>query len=306
MLRNDVATSSARDRGSRGSTPNGDLPHERPNRFISFARRSPLGVACLVVLGSALALAVLGPWIGAGDPERLDPLAVFAGPSSSYPMGTDYLGRSVLARLADGLRVSFALAAVAALIAAAIGTLLGLVAGYIGGIIDEVIGRLADVVFAFPILLLALLIAIVITPGIESLLLTIVIAIIPVFIRVARGPTLSAKRTEYVMAARVSGASTARILFRHILPNVSTPLLVQLAFSLSGALIVEGALSFLGLGVQPPRPSLGALLRDGRTYMEIAPWTMLFPAVTLAGVILAINLLGDELQSVGDPRLRRR
>jgi peptide/nickel transport system permease protein len=132
------------------------------------------------------------------------------------------------------------------------------------------------------------------------------VATIPVFVRVARGPTLSVRETEYTIAARVIGATNSRILFRYILPNVSTPLLVQLAFTLSGALIAEGALSFLGLGVQPPMPSLGSLLRDGKTYMEIAPWTMFFPGLALATAILAINLLGDELQSVTDPRLRKK
>jgi peptide/nickel transport system permease protein len=279
---------------------------KRPRRVIHFARRSPVGFASLAFLIGALLFAIFGPFLGAGNPERMDPLAVFARPSSQYPMGTDYLGRSVLARLATGLRVSFTLAAVAALLAATIGALVGMAAGYFGGIVDEIIGRIAEVLFAFPMLLLALLIAMVMNPGIESLILTVLIAIIPIFIRVARGPTLSVKHAEYTIAARVGGASTSRILLRHILPNVSTPLLVQLAFSLSGALIVESALSFLGLGIQPPRPSLGSLLRDGKTYMEIAPWTMLFPAIALASIILAINLLGDELQSLTDPRLRKR
>ena len=143
-------------------------------------------------------------------------------------------------------------------------------------------------------------------PGITGVVITIVIATVPVFARVARGPTLSVRATEYTIAARVTGASPARILFRYVLPNISTPLLVQLAFTLSGALIAEGALSFLGLGVQPPNPSLGSLLRDGKTYMEIAPWMMIFPGVTLALLIFSVNLLADELQSFTDPRLRRK
>ena len=273
---------------------------------LGFARRSPVGAVSLLVLVFAVGVAVVGPLLGTGDPEAMDPIAVFAGPSAAYPMGTDYLGRSVLARLVSGLRVSLALAAAAALAAAVLGTLLGLVAGYAGGAIDEAVMRLTDVLFAFPTLLLALLVAMVLEPGTEGVLVTIVVATIPIFSRVARGPTLSVRATEYAIAARVGGASPARILLRHVLPNISTPLLVQLAFTLSGALIAEGALSFLGLGVQPPRPSLGSLLNDGRTYMELAPWTMLAPALTLALAILAINLLGDELQALTDPRLRRR
>ncbi len=178
-----------------------------------------------------------------------------------------------------------------------------MIAGYAGGFTDEVIGRLADILFAFPTMLLGLLIVMVMEPGIPALVVTILVVTLPIFVRVARGPTLGLKQAEYVMAARVSGATTRRIIFRHILPNLTGPLLVQTTFSLSVALIAEGALSFLGLGVQPPQPSLGSLLRDGKTYMELAPWTMFFPALTLAGLILAINLLGDELQAVIDPRL---
>ncbi|MCA9858407.1 MAG: ABC transporter permease, partial [Thermomicrobiales bacterium] len=162
------------------------------------------------------------------------------------------------------------------------------------------------ILFAFPTMLLGLLIVMVLEPGIQSLVVTILVVTLPIFVRVARGPTLGLKSAEYVIAARVSGASTRRLIFRHILPNLTGPLLVQTTFSLSVALIAEGALSFLGLGVQPPQPSLGSLLRDGKTYMELAPWTMLFPALTLAGIILAINLLGDELQGIIDPRLRGR
>jgi peptide/nickel transport system permease protein len=221
-------------------------------------------------------------------------------------MGGDYLGRSVFARLVFALRISLALAATSALLAAVVGTTMGLMAGYFGGILDELVMRFTDVLFAFPTILLGLLVAMVLNPGVNSVIVTIVVATIPVFGRVARGPTLSVRETEYTIAARVIGATSPRILFRYILPNVSTPLLVQLAFTLSGALIAEGALSFLGLGVQPPMPSLGSLLRDGKTYMEIAPWTMFFPGVTLALAILAINLLGDEMQAFTDPRLRSK
>lgn len=274
--------------------------------MVDFIRRSPIGAVSALFLLTALGLALFGPLLGTGDPEAITATAMFQEPSRAYPMGADYLGRSVLARLVSGLRVSLALATIAALLAATFGTVLGLVAGYFGGVVDDVVMRLTDVFFAFPTLLLALLVAMVVQPGISGVLITIVIATIPVFSRVARGPTLSVRTSEYTIAANVMGAPPWRILVRHVLPNVATPLLVQLAFTLSGALIAEGALSFLGLGVQPPTPSLGSLLSDGKTYMELAPWTMLFPAITLAALILAVNLLGDELQSFTDPRLRRK
>lgn len=289
--------------GERGG---GAVLRRRPSAVRNFVRRSPVGVVSLAFILFALTVALIGPLLGTGDPEALDPLATFAGPSREYPMGTDYLGRSILARLAVGLRVSLALAAVSALLAAAFGTLLGLVSGYFGGLADELVMRLADILFAFPTVLLALLVMVMLDPGVTGVVVTIIIATIPIFSRVARGPTLSVRNAEYAIAARVIGASPRRVLLRHVLPNVSTPLLVQLAFTLSNALVAEAVLSFLGLGVQPPRPSLGSLLRDGKTYMEIAPWTMFFPGAVLALLILAVNLLGDELQTLTDPRLRRK
>ncbi len=289
-----------------GSPVAGDLKRSRPRGFSAFVRSSPLGALCLVVLLFAIGFAAIGPLVGTGNPEKIDPLAVFASPSRAYPMGADYLGRSVMARLAAGMRVSLLIALLAAGLAAAIGATIGLISGYAGGFTDEVIGRLADILFAFPAMLLGLLIVMVMEPGIPALVVTILVVTLPIFVRVARGPTLGLKQAEYVLAARVSGATTQHIVFRHILPNLTGPLLVQTTFSLSVALIAEGALSFLGLGVQPPQPSLGSMLRDGKTYMEIAPWTMFFPALTLAGLILAINLLGDELQAVIDLRLRGR
>src|SRR5215218_1375801 len=297
----------------RGSIPHGEplaaadrRERQHTSSLRRFVTRSPLGTVSALFLLFAIVVAFLGPYLGTGDPEAIHPTASFAGPTGEYPMGGDYLGRSLLARLVSGLRISLALSASSALLAAALGTTLGLIAGYFGGVLDELVMRFTDVLFAFPVILLGLLATMVLQPGIPGVMVTIVIATIPIFCRVARGPTLSVRATEYTVSAQVIGASPARILFRYILPNVSTPLLVQLAFTLSAALIAESALSFLGLGVQPPTPSLGSLLRDGKTYMEVAPWTMFFPALTLAAAILAVNLLGDELQGFADPRLRGR
>ncbi|CAA9562287.1 MAG: Dipeptide transport system permease protein DppC [uncultured Thermomicrobiales bacterium] len=278
--------------------------HSSPvGRFI---RQSPVGAVSALFLLGALGVALVGPLVGVGDPSDISPRSMFASPSRDLPFGADELGRNLLARLVYALRISFALAVASALLAATVGTFLGLVSGFAGGLLDEIIMRFTDVLFAFPTLLLAILIAVIMGPGISGVMLTIVIGTIPVFTRVARGPTLSVREMEYTIAARVSGASSGRILFRHVLPNISTPLLVQLAFTLSGALIAEGALSFLGLGVQPPTPSLGSLLSDGKVYMEVAPWMMLVPGIALAASILAVNLLGDELQRFTDPRNSRR
>ena len=299
--------------GTRALVPEPEAALERAARrrgrlgsIVDFGRGSPVGAISALFLLAALFVALFGPLLGTGDPEAITATAMFQEPSDAYPMGADYLGRSVLARLVSGLRISLALATASALLAATFGTILGLSAGYFGGIVDDIVMRITDVFFAFPTLLLALLVAMIVQPGTSGVLITIVIATIPIFSRVARGPTLSVRTSEFTVAANVMGAGPGRILVRHVLPNVATPLLVQLAFTLSGALIAEGALSFLGLGVQPPTPSLGSMLADGKTYMELAPWTMLFPAITLAALILAVNLLGDELQSFTDPRLRRR
>src|SRR5215217_5587016 len=239
----------------RGSIPRGELlaaGDRRERQHTSSLRRfvtgSPLGTVSALFLLFAIVVAFLGPYLGTGDPEAIHPTASFAGPTGEYPMGGDYLGRSLLARLVSGLRISLALSASSALLAAALGTTLGLIAGYFGGVLDELVMRFTDVLFAFPVILLGLLATMVLQPGIPGVVVTIVIATIPIFCRVARGPTLAVRATEYTVSARVIGATSARILFRYILPNVSTPLLVQLAFTLSGALIAEGALSFLGLG----------------------------------------------------------
>jgi len=182
----------------------GTLRRPRPQGFAAFVHKSPLGGICLLILASAVLFATFGPLLGAGEPEAIDPLAVFSAPSRAYPMGTDYLGRSILARLAAGMRVSLTIALIAAGIAGVLGTAVGLVSGYAGGLVDEVIGRLADTLFAFPAMLLGLLIVMVLSPGLRALVVTILIITLPIFVRVARGPTLSAKQAEYVMAARVS------------------------------------------------------------------------------------------------------
>lgn len=291
----------------RALTTLGERPARRRSTSIRrFARQSPIGAISAVFLVAALLIAVIGPFVDFGDPSRISPMGMFASPSKAYPLGADEMGRSLLPRLVYALRISFALATVSALLAAALGTCLGLIAGFAGGVLDELVMRITDMLFAFPTLLLAIIIAAVMGPGITGVIITIVVATIPIFGRVARGPTLSVRAAEYTIAARVSGASAGRIMFRHILPNIATPLLVQLAFTLSGALIAEGALSFLGLGVQPPTPSLGALLSDGKTYMEVAPWMMLVPGLMLSATILAVNLLGDDLQRFTDPRLGRK
>ena len=219
-------------------------------------------------------------------------------------MGNDYLGRSVLARVVFALRVSLVLSAVSAMLAALAGTFAGITVGYVKGWADEIVMRFMDILFAFPSILVAILIATVLGPGLYSVVVIIFVISLPSFTRMVRGPTLSVCETEYVTAAKSVGAARPRIIFRHVLPNVMAPILVQFSYALSVALIIEGSLSFLGLGVQPPQPSLGSLLLDGKKYMELAPWMVLFPGVILALAVVSINVFGDWLRDYFDPRLR--
>ena len=185
------------------------------------------------------------------------------------------------------------------------GTLLGTVAGYVGGLADNVIMRVMDLFFAFPAILLALFIVAALGPGMKNTILAIAVVYTPIFARVARGPVLALKEVEYVSAARCIGAKHARILARHILPNTTAPIIVQISLALSWAMLTEAGLSFLGLGTQPPLPSWGSMLSESRKLMEIAPWMAISPGAAIMLGVLGFNLLGDGLRDALDPRLRR-
>ncbi len=277
------------------------------NRLLQLLKRGPTAwvpAICLIFLIGAFAIAWIGPSLGTGDPEAMYPTFAFTSPSAQYPMGNDYLGRSVLARVVFALRVSLVLSAVSAMLAALAGTFIGITVGYLKGWTDEIVMRFMDILFAFPSILVAILIATILGPGLYSVVVIIFVISLPSFTRMVRGPTLSVCETEYVTAAQSIGAARPRIVLRHVLPNVMAPILVQFSYALSVALIIEGSLSFLGLGVQPPRPSLGSLLLDGKKYMELAPWMVLFPGVVLALAVVSINVFGDWLRDYFDPRLR--
>jgi peptide/nickel transport system permease protein len=190
------------------------------------------------------------------------------------------------------------------LAAAGVGTMLGLIAGYVGRWQEYLTMRLMDVLFSFPSILLAILIVTIWGAGFRSIILAIALIQTPIFARIVRGSALSLKHVEFVQASVAAGSSTGRILLRHILPNVAAPILVQLALSMSGAVILEAALSYLGLGAVPPTPSLGSMLSENRTAMELAPWTVLFPGLALGLLVLCINMFGDAIRDLLDPRLR--
>ena len=225
-------------------------------------------------------------------------------PGTDYLMGTDLFGRDLASRLMAGATNSLRLAVLSVSIAAFLGTCLGTLSGYIGGLFDNVMMRVMDVFFALPALLLALVIVSVLGPGITTTVLAIAIVYTPIFARVVRGPVLSVKELDFITAARCLGMSDARILLRHVLPNTLAPLIVQISLALSWSLLTEAGLSFLGLGVQPPHPSWGVMLSESRGIAEMAPWLMIFPALSIIFGVMGFNLLGDGLRDVLDPRLR--
>ncbi|HVW93241.1 MAG TPA: ABC transporter permease [Devosia sp.] len=261
------------------------------------------GFIILVYLLLALAAAVgLTPH----DPIAQDRLHRLSPPDPSFWMGTDLFGRDVLSRLMAGIEQSFIVAFLSVIISALAGVAIGLLSAWWGGLWDGTLMRLMDILLAFPAVLLALLIVTVLGPGTFTSVIAIAIVYTPIFARVARGPALSLKSREFVEAARTFGSSQIYVLTRHLLLNLVAPLTVQVTLALAWALLTEAALSFLGLGTQPPAPSLGLMLADSKNLLETAPWLMLFPGLAVMLGILGFNLLGDALRDIVDPRSRRR
>ena len=228
-----------------------------------------------------------------------------AGPSWSLPLGADTFGRDLLSRIVFGARLSLEVAVSSVAIALFIGTALGLVAGYAGGWSDQLIMRTMDVLFAFPTVLLALGVVAALGPNPANVVIAIAIVYTPIFARVVRGPVLAIKEREFVEAARALGARASRIIALHVLPNLLSVLIVQTSIALSWAVLTEAALSFLGLSAQPPAPSWGSMLNEGRQNLELAPHLAIFPGLAIMLAVLGFNLLGDGLRDVLDPRLRR-
>lgn len=266
--------------------------------------KQPLGVFGLIVLAILIAAAVLGPDIARYDPYALgtERLAV---PSSTHLAGTDQLGRDVMTRVIYGIRPSITVAFGAVLISVVGGTLIGTISAYIAGAFDLVMQRITDALEALPALFLGILILTIVEPSYISLMVAIGLVMMPVMQRVVRACTLSVKTSDYVTASRVLGAGNARLIARHILPNILSPILVLASAELGGAILTAASLSFLGFGTPPPEPSLGAMVSgEGRQFMTQAPWLVFAPAAVISLSILAANFLGDALRDVLDPRLR--
>ncbi len=226
------------------------------------------------------------------------------GPSATYLMGTDLFGRDVTSRVMEGAANSLKVALISVSLASAVGISLGMISGFAGGRVDNGIMRVMDIFFAFPALLLALVVVTVMGTGLTQTALAIAVVYTPIFARVARGPVLAVKQQDYVLAARCLGTSPARILFRHIFPNILAPLIVQMSLALSWSLLTEASLSFLGLGTQPPAASWGLMLSENRAIAEKAPWLIIFPGLAIMLGVMGFNLLGDGLRDILDPRMR--
>jgi ABC-type dipeptide/oligopeptide/nickel transport system permease subunit len=258
----------------------------------------------LIVVAMLLLVAILAPLLARHDPIRVDLLRQLQPPSAEHWMGTDVQGRDVWARLVYGARISLAVGLISQSIALALGLTLGLIAGYYGRWIDDLVMRLADVTLAFPTLLLLIAMVAALQPSLLVVFVTVGIVGWAGMARLVRGQVLVVRQLEYVHAARALGTSDRRIIARHVLPNVIAPVIIASTLGMAGAIMAEAALSFLGLGVQPPTPSWGAMISDGRDLSQLraSPWTSLFPGLAIGVTVLGFNLLGDALRDALDPR----
>ncbi len=256
----------------------------------------------IAIVGLALLGALVGPVLTPFDPASQELALRLATPSLSHPFGLDELGRDILARVLAGARISFLVGFTVVAVSASFGTMLGAVAGYFGGRVDDLISRVIDILLAFPGLLLAIALVAVLGPSLANVLFALTVIGWVGYARLVRGQVLRAREFEYVQAARALGASTTRILWKHVIPTAIPAVVVQATLGMAGAIIGEASLSFLGLGVQPPTPSWGTMLNGGRAHILDAPHLTLFPGLAIALLVLGLNFLGDGLRDRIDPR----
>ena len=258
----------------------------------------------LLILVALAAMAVAAPWLSGRDPIRTAPREALQPPGARFVLGSDQFGRDVASRVLHGARVSLLVGVISVSIAVGLGAPLGLVSGYYGGRLDALIMRVMDVMLAFPGILLALAIVSVLSPGLGNVMIAVGLSAVPGYARLVRATVLSAREHLYVEAARALGGRDGGILVRDILPNVVAPLIVTATLGLGGAILSAAALSFLGLGSQPPQPEWGRMLSEGRDYLREAWWISTFPGLGILLTVLAMNLVGDGLRDVLDPRLK--
>ena len=274
------------------------------NLNLEFLKRDKLLSFSLIIVFIQIFIALFAPVLGFQDPYKIVVMERLKNPNFVNFFGTDHLGRDVLARVVYGYRTSLITSSLAVIISLIIGGTIGLLAAYYKGLFDRIVMRFMDILFAFPILLLAIGIIAVIGPSIWSASIAIAIVYTPIFSRLIRGPALVICQTEYVESAISIGASDLRIIIYHILPNITSVILVQSSLLLSAAILVEASLSFLGLGAQPPVPSLGLSLSEGRNFLLLSPWPAIFSGLAILFLSFGFNLLGDCLRDRLDPKLK--
>jgi peptide/nickel transport system permease protein len=273
---------------------------------VEFLRRRPLLAFAAAFVALQVLMAAFAGQVAPYDPLKQDVIARLKGPSAAHWLGTDQFGRDVLSRIIHGWRASLAVSVAAVGTALMVGGALGLVTAFYRGWTDRIVMRAMDVLFAFPVLLLAIGVVAVLGPQSSTAAVAIAVVYTPIFARLLRGPALVICESDYVTGARAVGASDARIMAMHVLPNLASVVLVQTSLLLSSAILVEASLSFLGLGVQPPTPSLGLMLSEGRNFLMLSPWSAVFSGAAILVLAFGLNLLGDALRDTLDPRLRGR
>jgi peptide/nickel transport system permease protein len=279
-----------------------EKPVGRTREIVQTVMANRLAVAGLIVLVALVLIAIFGRAIAPYGINEINIADRLAPPSAAHWFGTDDLGRDVFSRVIVAARVSLQVGFIAVGFALVIGVPIGLVAGYYRGAVDSVLMRAMDILFSFPAILLAIAILAVLGPGIRNAMIAIGLVYTPIFARITRGSVLVVSEEVYVRAARSLGAGSGRVLFRHVLPNVLAPIIVQTTLSLAFAILSEAALSFLGLGVQPPEPAWGRMLSEGRDFIQHAPWMGIFPGVAILVTVMAFNFVGDGLRDALDPK----
>jgi peptide/nickel transport system permease protein len=275
-------------------------------RLVAFARVYPLIAVFLSILTLLLVVAIFAGVIAPYSATKTNAAHTLQSPSAAHWLGTDQLGRDSLSRVIYGVQVSLEVAVIAVGIGAGAGIVLGLIAGYGGGLVDEVLSRYVDAQLAFPPLLLAIAVSSALGPSLGHAMIAVGVTGVPRFMRFTRGQVLRARELDYVAAAVATGASRRRIVLRHILPNIADPLIVVGSLAAGGAILAEAALSFLGVGAQPPAPDLGSMINTAKDYLQTQPWLAVGPGVAIFLIVWSFANLGDALRDAFDPRLRER
>jgi peptide/nickel transport system permease protein len=269
-----------------------------------FASESPLNIVALAIIGAFFLMSIFGEMVSPYDPVKPEAANRLTAPSASHLFGTDELGRDVLSRVMSGSRISLGIAALILGISIPVGTFIGLIAGYAGGLIDELLMRLTDIFLAFPAIILAMAIAASLGPNLRNTVIALTLVYWPWYARLVRGQVLQIKERDYVEAARAVGVGAPRLVARHVLPNSLAPIIVQGTIDFGFAVLATAALSFIGLGAQPPSPEWGSMISTARTYFRVAWWYFTFPGLALTITVVGFNLLGDGLRDYFDPRTR--